>query len=404
MPAATRWRAATAALGLVLLVPGAIVGRPGGSAAAVPAAGVSLVVASGGRTPLYRVEVRNETREPVTTTVRQTFPRGVVPKTISNGGRAAPAGMAGTEVTWDLRLPARGAATLRTGLGPVSTVPLAAPACAFVDGGTTAYDCATAVWGLRSGEGPPPWWQRPAGVAIMLGALVLLTAAVWAWRFLRRRTRVRAATGGGTHRAPAVRPARRSAKGRPPGRPGAPPAATGAAAPAPRRSPPTWQVVGGAALILLVTIGLVVWFGGTQVAALGPTAQSTSGAWVGTTQTGRVGMTMRDNAFAFTVYRLDCSRAQPARQCTATVGLHNTSGTSQMWHAGMQRAYLPTGNWVTTDEAATRAANRGQDIFTHPIPAGGRLLAPVVFSLPGAAPAKIQLRGGAFSAGISVIP
>ncbi|ASW53962.1 hypothetical protein [Plantactinospora sp. KBS50] len=69
----------------------------------------------------------------------------------------------------------------------------------------------------------------------------------------------------------------------------------------------------------------------------------------------------------------------------------------------MQRLYLPDGNWVSADEAATRAANRNTDQFADPIPPGERLLVPLVFPTTGTTrPTAVELRSSVFSAGARV--
>ncbi|HEX5596048.1 MAG TPA: hypothetical protein VFX61_08550 [Micromonosporaceae bacterium] len=366
---------------------------PAQPAAAMTPVGVTVSVAAGGQNaPTYRIEVRNDTNTGVETTVRQEVPRRATVRSVSDGGQVILDGSS-TEVAWDLHLPARSTATLRTTLNPVANPPLAAPACAFVGEGVTAYHCATGVWGL-AGEGQTVWWRRPPVlIGLALGLLVLLAAVWWLrkkapWRRIRRASAKSGADQPGPARLKPVAPQ--------------PPAVN----PTPRRSPPTWRVVTAAALMLFVTIGLIMWIGVTRVVALEPHAESTRGAWLGTATTGEIGRTLRDSAFEFTVYRLSCGPGEQAsqRRCVTMIGLRNVSDASQPWYAGMQRAYLPDGAWVTTDEAATRAANGGHDIFAHPIPAGGQLLAPLVFTVNGTeTPAKIELRSAVFSAGVTVL-
>jgi hypothetical protein len=164
-------------------------------------------------------------------------------------------------------------------------------------------------------------------------------------------------------------------------------------------------VVGSAAFLLFGTLSGLLWIGGHQAMSLAPNAQSTTGAWMGTTVTGRLGTPVRDAAFEFTVYRLACSPDGASQRCVANVGLQNVSNASQPWYAGMQRAYLSSGTWVTGDDTATRAVNGNQDIFAHPIPPGGRLLAPLVFTIPGDTTlSRIELRSAVFSAGVSITP
>jgi hypothetical protein len=414
MSAATRRRTARTALAVLLplTLSGAAVTAPPGTSRAAAPAGVSVEVASGGKTPLYRIEVRNESNTEVTTTVRLGLPRNAVIQSISNGGQARPAEPTGTEVAWRLRLPAHGAATLRTLLKSAPHTPLSAPACAFVEDGPMAYDCETAVWGLSAAS--KPWWQRTAEIIWWVGAL-LVAAAVGVWWLWRRRRRRGRRGPARVLAAASEPPARLKARPKPPatgpstGKPGASAGNPGASATAERaaRRPATWKVVSSAAFLFFGTVTALGWISGSQMMALAPSAESTSGAWVGTARTGRIGTPIRDAAFEFTVYRLACEPdAEPGRQrCVANIGLHNVSDASQRWYAGMQRAYLPSGTWITADEAATRAANGNQDIFAYPIPAGGRLLAPLVFTLPvGATPTKIELRSAVFSAGVAIVP
>lgn len=398
MSAATRRHAAGALLAVLLpLTQPVAAPPPAASSVAVPA-GVSVEVASGGKAPAYRIEVRNETDAAVTTQVRLGLPPDAVISSVSEGGQAGPTVPAGTEVAWQLRLPARGAATLRASLDSAPHKPLAAPACAFVEDGIMAYDCATAIWGLGSGT-TTPWWRQPAVIVGAVALLAIFVAAGW-WWVRRRRRRGRPAGSRPVHAAAGLRAAIGPVK---PVKPAADPAE--AAEARRRRRPPTWQVVGSAAVLLVGTLTGLVWVGGSQAMSLAPNTESTSGAWVGTASTGRIGMPIRDSAFEFTVYRMACAPdGQPGRQqCVANIGLHNVANASQPWYASMQRAYLPDGTWVTADEAATRAANGNQDIFAYPIPAGGRLLAPLVFTVSeGITPTRIELRSAVFSAGVSI--
>jgi len=143
------------------------------------------------------------------------------------------------------------------------------------------------------------------------------------------------------------------------------------------------------------------WVGSSQVSAISNGRQPSSGAWVGRTATGPVGTSLRESAFEFTVYRLVCPPA-PAG-CQAIVGVRNLTDRSQQWHGTLQRAYLPTGDWVGADVPATQTANAGKDPFADPVPAGERMLMPLVFAPAGpAAPTRIELRSAVFSAGVSV--
>lgn len=393
MPLSTRQRAVAAAvLGCL-----SVLVAPGARAEAAPPP-VSLAVESGGvGSPAYRIAVRNDTNQPVATTVRQELPRGTPPTAVSGGGRVSPSSSggqaAGTEVTWQLQLPARGQAMLSTTLAaapPGSAV--TAPACAFMGGGNQAYDCATATWvgAAAPVEAGPPLWQRPEVVGAAAAALLVLIAVGLWWRRMRRRY--------AQVRRPVV-----PATGGPPGMYRSGLAQWGVR----RRDPPPWLVVGLAAVLLAGTLAGAGWIGATRVTAIQPNAQSTSGAWVGQGAAGKLGSTLREAAFEFTVYRLACQpgRASAARQCLATVGVRNLANTEQPWYGGLQRAYLPSGSWVSADEGATRAANNGRDLFADPIPAGERRLVALAFTVPGGTPpARIELRSAVFSAGVSVVP
>ncbi|PSK65510.1 hypothetical protein B0E53_02514 [Micromonospora sp. MH33] len=176
-----------------------------------------------------------------------------------------------------------------------------------------------------------------------------------------------------------------------------------------RRRPPIWLVVGVAAAVLAGVVGAAAWTATQRVAAMDTTKQPTSGAWVGNSVTGPLGVPLRESAFEFTVYRLACGAGTlpvaPAggRQCLATVGVRNLTPGEQTWHGQLQRAYLPGGNWVAADENATRVANLGRDVFAQPVAAGSRVLLPIVFTVHGDDPPKqLELRSGVFSAGVRV--
>jgi hypothetical protein len=116
-------------------------------------------------------------------------------------------------------------------------------------------------------------------------------------------------------------------------------------------------------------------------------------------------MTLKEAAFEFTVYRLACDSEGTAktRTCLVTVDLRNASGAEELWHAGMQRIYLPNGTWVSANEDLTRNANGGRDLFTDPVTVGERRLATLAFIVPAREPpVRLELRSGAFSAGVSV--
>jgi hypothetical protein len=372
---------------------------------------VSVMVETAGTVaPAYRIAVRNDTDRPVTTTVRQELPRGVPPTSVSGGGDVRPS-VAGdrsapAEVTWQVSLPPRGMTMLSTTLAarpPGATV--TAPTCAFADAGSQAYDCTAATWAAPRAPAAagPPLWRREAflaGSAAML--LVGVAGALMIRRGRRRYAQARRSrVGAGDGKASASAPAPSST---PPG-----------IGPPVRSSPPQWGVrrtkpatalvVGLAAAVLTITLALTGWTGGERVAGINPNTRPTNGAWLGRTATGVLGANLQEVAFDFTVYRFVCDAAGDgsSRTCLATVHLRNRSGIEQSWHAGMQRIYLPGGNWVSADEADTRTANRGHDPFADPLPPNGSQLVALAFSLPsGEPPVRIELRSGAFSAGVSV--
>ncbi|MEU4550493.1 hypothetical protein [Micromonospora violae] len=357
--------------------------------------------------PRYRIQVRNVSSSPLDTTVRQELPPGASTTAISGGGRSTPAGGSATEVTWRLRLPAHSTTTLGTALAATAPGrPMSAPACAFTSDGSRPYDCATATW--QAAAAPPaevteaPAWRRYPVLLAGLAVLLLISAAlVWVWR-RRRGRRVTAAalsTGGGEGGPGTIYP-----------RP---------AAPSPlrrRRTPPVWMLVGAAAVVLAGVVGTAGWTATRQVAAIDTEKQPTSGAWRGTGVTGALGVPLRESAFEFTVYRMICGApgtagktdgggAAPAkgRRCEATVGVRNVTSDHQPWHSELQRAYLPGGRWVSTDESATRTANLGRDVFADPMAAGTRMVLPLVFTVDGRdPPQQLELRSGVFSAGVRV--
>ncbi|MFC7706943.1 hypothetical protein [Micromonospora lupini] len=360
--------------------------------------------------PRYQIHVRNVGNSPLDTTVRQELPSGSSPTAISGGGRSSSSGGSTAEVTWRLRLPAHSTTTLGTALTAVAPgQPLTAPACAFTSDGTRPYDCASATWqaaGAPAAEvtEAPPWRRFPVLLA-GLGVLVLLGALVaWVWR--RQRGRRVTAAALATNGTP-------DANGTPDGGRGT--IYPRAASPSPsrrRRTPPVWLLVGAAAVVLAGVIGTAGWTATRQVSSIDTQKQPTSGAWMGTGVSGPVGVPLRESAFEFTVYRMSCaadaaggSGAAPAggRRCQATVGVRNVTGTQQPWHGQLQRAYLPGGRWVSTDEPATRAANLGRDVFANPVAAGSRVVLPLVFSVDGRDPPRqLELRSGVFSAGVRV--
>ncbi|SCE66001.1 hypothetical protein GA0070564_101186 [Micromonospora mirobrigensis] len=379
---------------------------------AIAPGAVTVAMSSAGTpAPGYRIEVRNASGTPVPATVRQELPDGTRATTVTAGGtttraagRAAPG-----EITWQLTLPARSTTTLHTALSaPPRGRAVTAPACALSEDGSQPYDCATATWSggtVAAAEvTPAPVWRRtPVLLAALTAALVITIGALWWWQRGRRGR----ATAAGPGRPPA------SAGG--PGTPlysGVPvrgsvypqPAAPGPARR--RRTPPVWLAVGVAAAVLAGVVGAAAWTATQRVAAIDTQKQPTSGAWVGRTVSGPVGAPLRETAFEFTVYRVACAAAATAvsdRECQATVGVRNLTPEQQTWHGQLQRAYLPGGTWVSADEAATRAANQGRDVFAEPVSAGSRKVLPLVFTVNGTdAPKQLELRSGVFSAGVRV--
>ncbi|WBB83506.1 hypothetical protein O7542_19350 [Micromonospora sp. WMMC264] len=384
---------------------------------------VSVAVgAAGTPAPGYRIEVRNAGTAPVDTMVRQELPSGSRATTVTGGGRTTrPAGSSAGEVTWRLRLPAKSTTTLHTALsvpGPGRSV--TAPTCVYGTDGTRPYDCATATW-VGAATAPAaqvtaaPAWRRPPVLLAAFTALLVVTAGVLWWALWRRRRRTAATAGTGLSGGGAMSTG--------PGAPGSgvpgqgSPAERGTvyprtAVPAPasrRRRPPVWLVVGVAAAVLAGVVGAAAWSATQRVAAMDTTKQPTSGAWVGSSVTGALGQPLRETAFEFTVYRVSCGAdvlpAAPGggRPCLATVGVRNVTNEDQTWHGQLQRAYLPSGNWVAADEDATRVANLGRDVFSQPVAAGRRVLLPLVFTMRGDEPPKrLELRSGVFSAGVRV--
>ncbi|MDG4792601.1 hypothetical protein [Micromonospora sp. WMMD1082] len=340
--------------------------------------------------PGYRIKVHNRGNAPVDTTVRQELPQGLSATAISDGGRETrPGGSGSTEVTWRLKLPPRSTTTLGTTLSTAAPQrPVTAPACAFAKDGRQPYDCATATWtapGAAAAERPEPTGWRRQAPALLIGAVAVLVLGVVGLVTWRRRRRPVAAAlasdGPGT-----VYP--RPSAPRPPAR---------------RRKPPVWVVVPVAATVLAGTVGAAAWSATQQVAAIDTDSQPTNGAWKGSGARGELGTPLREDAFEFTVFRMVCEPGRGARQCQATVGVRNLTPEHQSWHSKLQRAYLANGNWVTTDEPATRRANQGRDVFAEPMAAGSRMVLPLVFTINGReAPQHLELRSGVFSAGVRV--
>ncbi|MDM4777849.1 hypothetical protein [Micromonospora sp. b486] len=345
-------------------------------------------------------------------------------------------------MTWRLRLPAKSTTTLHTALsvpGPGRSV--TAPTCVYGSDGTRPIDCATATW-VGAATAPAaqvtaaPAWRRPPVLLGAFTALLVVTAGVVWWAVWRRRRRTAAGSastptgtpgGGAVHTGvpeggvPGAGMPRGAGHGQGgpghgiPGRSG--PVERGTvyprtAVPSPasrRRRPPVWLVVGVAAAVLAGVVGVAAWSATQRVAAIDTAKQPTSGAWVGSSVTGALGQPLRETAFEFTVYRVSCGAAvlPPApgggRPCLATVGVRNLTNEDQTWHGQLQRAYLPSGNWVAADEDATRVANLGRDVFSQPVAAGRRVLLPLVFTMRGdEPPERLELRSGVFSAGVRV--
>ncbi|KUJ48706.1 hypothetical protein [Micromonospora maris] len=361
-------------------------------ASPVPKPKVSVMVAPASTPqPGYRIEVRNAGNAPVDTTVRQELPQGVSATAISDGGRQVrPGGSTATEVTWRVKLPPRSTTTLDTTLtSTAAQQPVTAPACAFAVDGRQPYDCATATWTAPGATAAAPSTQtsgwRGQVPALLAGAAVLLALAVVGFVTWRRR------------RPPVAAALASDGPGRIYPRPAAPRPTTR------RRTPPVWLIVPVAATVLAATLGTAAWTATRRVAAIDTDSQPTNGAWKGSGVSGGLGVPLREDAFEFTVYRMTCDPGQGARQCQATVGVRNLAPEHHSWHGKLQRAYLANGNWVTTDEQATRRANQGRDVFAEPMAAGSRLVLPLVFTVNGdEAPQRLELRSGVFSAGVRV--
>ncbi|MGC5021110.1 hypothetical protein [Micromonospora sp. DT47] len=373
-----------------------------------PAPPITVAVAPAATpVPGYRILIRNSAATTVITTVRQELPPGSSTTAVSAGGLATRQNGTG-EVTWRLTVPARSSRTLDTALA--ATAPgraLTAPACAFTSDGNRPYDCATATWQAAPATPeaqvtPAPPWRRPPVLAAALAALLVLAAGgLWWWQRARRRRGGVEPTGT----APAAAGQPTYAGG--PSAPGGGTVYPRPASPGPgarRRTPPVWLVVGVAAAVLAGVVFAAVWTGTQRVAAIDTTKQPTSGAWMGRSATGAVGTPLREKAFEFTVYRVSCATAKVAsQQCQATVGVRNVTPEQQTWHGQLQRAYLQGGNWVSTDEDATRLANLGRDVFAQPVAAGNRVVLPLVFTVDGMQkPKQLELRSGVFSAGVRV--
>lgn len=341
--------------------------------------------------PGYRIHVHNTSRVTVDTTVRQSVPSGASLTSASDGGQSS-----GREVIWRLFIPAGATTTVSSSFdmtGPQG--PVTAPACAYAPNAYMPYDCGSGAWTAPPppprAPGPPWWQQRPNQIAAA-AAVVLLPAIVLPWRRLRRRRRLRAQA-----RAEAVRAAYRAADPRRP---------LIRLRPARRRlTPPVWVVVPAAMMAIAGLVAAALWLAITRLDAMDRKSRQPVSAWAGEPVVGEIGAGLREKSFEFTVYRMVCQPPmnRGPRPCLATVGLHNASGTSQLWYGSMQRAYFPNGTWVSVDEAATRAANGGKDVFADPVPAGSRLLVPLQFTVPDDTdPNRLELRSGVFPAGVTI--
>jgi hypothetical protein len=388
MPMSRRQRALTTA-GLI----GCLSAMAAPAAAASAATGnVTLAVAPAGRTlPGYEIEIRNGGPVPVDTTVRQELPPGLSPIAISSGGQAMTSATrtGGTELSWRLRVPPGTATTVSATMNNPPSPAVAAPACAFTGIGLVPDDCATATWSAPKVEHrrAVPWW-RSATTMVVVAAALLVAAAVGLGLRARRRRRRNARLAANevlAYSEPNVYP-----------KPREPAPIT----PTPRRRPPLWAMVAVGLVLLIGASVTALWSATSRVTAMNANRQPSSGAWVGSASSGPIGEPLREAAFEFTVYRMNCPAGAP--QCVATVGLRNISDRGQQWYAALQRAYLPSGDWVTIDENATRLANGGKDLFAETIPPGDRHVVQLVFAVSGQQPTQIELRSAVFSAGVRV--
>ncbi|MFY1633377.1 hypothetical protein ACN27F_08875 [Solwaraspora sp. WMMB335] len=378
----------TGALGIVLAGGWSSLDPPAGRAQPVVHGSEQELVAVaindvGQSAPTYQIEAVNRTAAPVDVTLRLGVPSDASVATVGSGGQVAQ-----TEITWQLSLPGNGAATVNASFRPGgSTAAQTFPVCAYERDTARPYDCAAARWTPSAGLEPTDrsWWQRPSMPLLAgLSALVVVTMIGYGWRRRlqeRRVDRRRIVTAAGRRiRTPAT-----------------PPPST------PRWRPGTPVVLG---LLCAMLAGLAV--ASVQAATYGSQlldrANQAPSGWIGDAPSGGFGVLLTESAFEFTVYRLACVPAgEQVRRCLATVAVRNRSDAEQFWYAPLQRAHLPTGDWVGVDEKATREENGGRDIFADPLPAGARLLVPLAFSLRGElVPQRLELRSGAFSAGVTV--
>ena len=169
------------------------------------------------------------------------------------------------------------------------------------------------------------------------------------------------------------------------------------------RRPPTWvAVVLAVAMVLGLGIAAAA-VGGSKLASAADSGPGNAEGWVGPVAEGPIGTALRENAFEFTAYRFGCDPAQGGgHTCTAVVGLTNPESAPERWYPQMQRLRAG-GAWVQTDDAATRVANSGRDVFAELVAPGHRVLAQLVWTVPdGATPTAIELRSGAFAQGATV--
>ena len=350
-------------LALALLT-GVLVGAP------APPAGVSVSVSSSGQdTAVYRVEVRNDAPGAADLVVRQSVPRGVA-VTATN----PEATVSDSEITWRLPLGGRQTRAMSATFQPDPAVVrdppgvLAGGACVYGDPGGAPADCAATTW---QASGPsaasPPWWRHwllPLAFAFLaLGVLAVI---------LRRRA------------GPASAPGPESARRRPP-----------------RRSPPMWTVLALAVMLLVGGGAAVAAAAVPRLAAITGTSGTPEEGWIGPVTVGEIGEELRENAFAFTAYRVACSRGSGGVRCAADVGVRNPSAAADRWYPAMQR--MRAGDeFVTVDEAATTADN-GRDVFAEPLAPGEQRVARLWFTLPtGARADLLELRSGAFANGVRV--
>jgi hypothetical protein len=342
-------------LALALLT-GALAAAP-----APPPVGVTVAMSSSGQdAAVYRVEVRNGAPDAANLVVRQSIPRGVAVTATTPA-----ATVTATEITWPVPLAAGQSQALTATFGSAPDGRLSTGACAYgsVDGAPAG--CAVAAWEGTGAAGPAPWWRHwfvPLALAfVALGVLAVV---------LRRRAGPAPARAG-----PAPAGARRVR----------------------RRGPPLWTVLVLAVALLIAGGAAVAATAVPRLAAITGTAGPSPPGWVGPAPAGAVGEELRENAFAFTAYRVVCD----GNRCAADVGATNPSSAPELWYPAMQRITHP-GGFVPVDEPATLSEN-GRDVFAGPLSPGERRFARLWFVLPPDVPAEIlELRSGAFANGVRV--